>query len=80
MFTRSNGVTVTNADLLTTEERAMFNFSTTAASPGDSILVPAPLIFGFGETPAGADISITRDLNQVEKNIGGRFQIRPRIV
>ena len=69
-FRRSDGVIITDRDLLTAEEIEMFNFSKTAASPGDSILVPAPLIFGFGETPDGATISITRDLNQVEKNIG----------
>ena len=69
-FRRSDGVIITDEDLLTADEKAMFNFSKTAASPGDSLLVPAPLIFGFGETPDGATISITRDLNQVEKNIG----------
>ena len=46
------------------------NFSTTAVSPGDTILIPAPLIFGIGETPDGASISITDGLTQVEKNIG----------
>ena len=76
-FTRSDGTVITNSTLLTTAERAMFNFSTTAASPGDQILVPAPLIFGFGETPSGADISITRDLSQVEKNIGVDFRTNP---
>ena len=69
-FRRSDGVIITDSDLLTEDEKAMFNFSQTAASPGDTLLVPAPLIFGFGETPAGAQISITDGLSQVEKNIG----------
>ena len=69
-FRRSDGVIITDEDLLTAEEKAMFNFRETVASPGDTILVPAPLIFGFGETPDGAQISITDGLTQVEKNIG----------
>ena len=76
-YRRSDGTVVTDADLLTTEERDMFNFNTTAVSPGDTLLIPAPLIFGFGETPDGATNSITDGLSQVEKNIGVDFRIDP---
>ena len=74
-FTRSNGTVITDADLLTTAERAMFNFSTTTLSPGDTLLIPAPIIFGFGDTPAGATNSLTDGLSQVEKNIGIDFRL-----
>ena len=76
-LTRTNGTVITNPNLLTTDELAMFNFETIVASPGDSILIPAPVIFGFGETPLGATTSITQDLNQVEKNIGVDLRVDP---
>ena len=76
-LTRTDGVVITNSNLLTADELAMFNFETTIASPGDNILIPAPVIFGFGETPAGATTSITQNLNQVEKNIGVDLRIDP---
>ena len=76
-FTRADGTVITDEDLLTAAEKAMFNFNTTSASPGDTILVPAPAIFGFGETPDGASNSITDGLSQVEKNIGVDFRLNP---
>ena len=76
-LTRTDGTVITNPNLLTTDELAMFNFETIVASPGDSILIPAPVIFGFGETPLGATTSITQDLNQVEKNIGVDLRVDP---
>ena len=61
---------ITDTDLLTSEQLAMFNFDSTVASPGDTITVPAPAIFGFGETPSGAENALTEGLSQVEKNLG----------
>ena len=65
-----DGILVIDLDLLTDAEKAMFNFSSTVASPGDSITVPAPAIFGFGDAPSGAENSLTEGLSQVEKNLG----------
>ena len=69
-LTRTDGTVINSEALLTDDEKLLFNFSRIAVSPGDTILIPAPLIFGFGETPIGAEISITDGLSQVEKNIG----------
>ena len=66
---------ITDTDLLTAEQLAMFNFSTTVASPGDTITIPAPSIFGFGDTPAGAENALTEGLSQVERNLGVDLQV-----
>ena len=74
-LTREDNTIVTDEDRLTDEEKTMFNFSNTAVSPGDTMLIPAPAIFGFGETPEGAENSLTDGLSQVEKNIGSDLKV-----
>ena len=70
-FTRLGSTTpITDLDLLEPEELAMFNFDSTVISPGDNFTVPAPAIFGFGDTPNGAENALTAGLSQVEKNLG----------
>jgi hypothetical protein len=38
--------------------------------PGDKILIPQPLIEGFGSTPTVKERYINEDLNAVERNLG----------
>ena len=60
---------------LTPEEQALFNVSTTVASFGDSILVPAPAFFGLVDIQEGAENVLTAGLTQVEKNLGVDLRI-----
>ena len=61
---------VTDFSRLTPEEQALFNMSTTVASFGDKILVPAASFFGIVDIPPGAENALTAGLSQVEKNLG----------
>ena len=61
---------VTDFVRLTPEQQALFNTSTTVASFGDRILVPAEAFFGLVDIPPGAENSLTTGLSQVEKNLG----------
>lgn len=38
--------------------------------PGDKILIPQPVIFGFGSTPTNRETFINESLTEVERNLG----------
>lgn len=45
--------------------------------PGDKILIPQPILEGFGDTPTVKERFINEDLNAVERNLGIDFKLSP---
>lgn len=51
------------------------NTSSNVAKPGDSILIPAPIIFGFSEIQTSKSIPSTVNLSELEKSLGTDFKL-----
>lgn len=49
--------------------------SENVVKPGDTILIPAPIVFGFGTAPKAKSTFFTENLSEVEKNLGVDLKI-----
>lgn len=55
--------------------QSLSDTSPNTVRPGEKILIPQPLIEGFGSTPTTKERYINEDLNAIERNLGIDFKI-----